>query len=271
MRGKLFLFGALIVGVLAVLSGCQLTTPEIRGVVLDAETKQPVRDAWIRASLDVKTLTGGGDVYSTLSVAPPHLRTDKNGGFVIPARHFGKTPPPLAFGTEPEYFTLGAETMDGRGGLFAANEAEIKSFLKKRKVNITIYIKPEELTEAQSFSGLQALYDYCLFGRAGVEVPPVKGGCDDWELDFAIKKHEFYLERFGDPKTSDERAYYFGISEQLADLCEKKGDLMCAITSLEKNIALIKKTGLLKHKTWQREKSRIESKIKALKAKQEGR
>ena len=84
MRGKLFLFGALIVGVLAVLFGCQLTTPEIRGVVVDAETGKPIQNAWIRAFLEVKTLTGGGDVYTTLSVASPHTRTDKEGKFVIP-------------------------------------------------------------------------------------------------------------------------------------------------------------------------------------------
>ena len=271
MRVKLFLFGALLVGVLAVLSGCQLTTPEIRGVVLDAETRQPVEGAWIRAAIEVKTITGGGDSYSTLAIASPHTRTGKDGRFVIPSRRFGKTPFPFGFGTEIEELYINSETVDDKSGSLIFKSVELKNLEGKRSVEVTVYSKPEESTEGQYFSHLQILYDYCLLGRFGVEVPPVKGGCDDWELDFAIKKHEFYLERFGDPKTSDERAYYFVISEQLADLCEKKGNLMCAITSLEKNMALIKKTGLLKHKTWQREKSRIESKIKALKAKQEGR
>ena len=241
MRGKLFLFGALIVGVLAVLSGCQLTTPEIRGVVLDAETKQPVEGAWMSSTLEVKMKTLQGDVYSYLSVDPPHTRTDKYGRFVIPPRHFAKSP--FVFGTEVESWSINASTIDDKGGGFYID----KKKWGKRSIELTVLVKPwtEGLAnEREYFSYLQSLYDYCLLGRFGVEVPAVKGGCDDWELDFAIKKHEFYLEKYKNPQliknppygTSkwDKIIHFSGIQCQLAYLYKQKKDYEKALETFEK-------------------------------------
>jgi hypothetical protein len=110
---KLFL---LIIAV-SILSGCtSLKTPEIRGVVVDAETKKPVEGAWISSTLSIKTKTIGGDVSSYLSVDPPHTRTDKEGKFVIPAKKFKAPPFPVGFGTKAESFGIGASTIDDKAG-----------------------------------------------------------------------------------------------------------------------------------------------------------
>ena len=69
-----------VLGIIAIcLMGCNIKTPEIRGVVLDEETKKPVEGAWITATLGIKTKTVAGDTYNYLSVDSPHTRTDKDG------------------------------------------------------------------------------------------------------------------------------------------------------------------------------------------------
>src|SRR4030042_4531231 len=97
-------------------AGCNIKTPEIRGVVLDAETKQPVDNAWVTATLGIKTKTVAGDTYSYLSIDPPHTRTDKNGKFVISSKKFNKPSFPVGFGTTIETFGVGANTVDDRSG-----------------------------------------------------------------------------------------------------------------------------------------------------------
>src|SRR4030067_2060209 len=78
----------LSVALLFLVTGCNIQTPEIRGVVLDAETKQPVEGAWVTATLGIKTKTVAGDTHSYLSVEIPHTRSDKNGKFVISSSKF---------------------------------------------------------------------------------------------------------------------------------------------------------------------------------------
>src|SRR3972149_6149269 len=244
--------GMLLIG----LMGCEIKTPEIRGVVLDAETKQPVEGAWVTATLGIKTKTVGGDVHSYLSVETPHTRSDKNGRFIIPSRGFKKPSFPAGFGTDIETFGVGASAVDDRGG-----DINLKNFLGKDKADVTIYVKPEKRTESEYFSHLQALYNYCLTGRFFVEVPAVEGGCDAWELSYAIVKHERYLERF---KEDIEKEVNTVIFDQLAYLYEKKGDFKKAIEVLKKSIALIERRGLLKFEIWQKNKKGIERKINEL-------
>src|SRR3972149_7158489 len=82
------------------LAGCKLDTPEIRGIVLDSETKEPVEGAWVRASIEITTKTVGGDVHSDISLDRPHTRTGKDGRFVIPSKSFQKPSIPIGFGTK---------------------------------------------------------------------------------------------------------------------------------------------------------------------------
>lgn len=222
--------GILLIG----LMGCEIKTPEIRGVVLDEETKQPVEGAWVTATLGIKTKTVGGDVHSYLSVDEPHTRTDKNGRFIIFSKGFKKPSFPVGFGTDIETFGVGASAVDDRGG-----DVDLKNLLGKDKADVTIYVKPEERTESEYFSHLQALYNYCLTGRFFVEVPAVEGGCDAWELDYVIRKHEQYLEKYKNPKMIENPPYgiskwdkihkYSAVLKNLAYLYKKKGDYKKAL------------------------------------------
>jgi hypothetical protein len=212
--------------VLMGLIGCSIRTPEIRGVVLDEETRQPVVEAWITATLGIRTKTVGGDVHKYLSVEIPHTRTDKSGRFTIPSKRFKKPSFPIGFGTDVESFGVGASTVDDRGGSLSLTE-----FLGRGKADVTIYVKPDHTkdTEGEYFTYLQGLYNYCLTGRFYVEVPAVGGGCDEWELKYAIAKHERFLKRLEEPRNSEEKARYSNTLNQLGYLCEKKGDFKKAI------------------------------------------
>lgn len=78
----IFIVGTLMIGLI----GCDLKTPEIRGVVLDAETKQPVEGAWITATLEVYSKTFGGEVHRSLLLGKSW--TDKEGKFLLPSKEF---------------------------------------------------------------------------------------------------------------------------------------------------------------------------------------
>lgn len=262
-HSMIFVLGMTLVGLI----GCSIRTPEIQGLVLDEETKQPVEGAWVRATLDVKSKTIQGDVTSYLSVDSPHTRTDKDGKFLIPSRAFKKPPFPVGFGTEAINFGIGAATVDDRGGRINLKGEKLEEFLGKKKVELTIYSGPVERTEAEYFSHLQSLYKYCLRGRSSVEVPVVEGGCDEWELKYAIAKHERYLERFWE--ILEDRGYTTAL-DQLSYLYEKSGDFEKAIITLRKSITLMQRKGLLKFETWQRNKKEIERQINELQTKRQG-
>ena len=249
----IFVFGLTLVGPI----GCNIKTPEIHGVVLDEDTKQPVEGAWVRATLDLESKTIQGDVTSYLSVDSPHTRTDEHGKFLIPSRTFKKPPFPVGFGTEAISFGIGAATIDDRGGRINLKGEKLGEFIGKKKFELTIYSGPVERTEAEYSSHLQSLYKYCLTGRSSVEVPAVEGGCDEWELNYAIAKHERYLERHKDPKIIlnppygvskfDKIIQYSSAIQQLAGLYEKKGNLGQAVHLLREAEAFDKKHGLSSH------------------------
>jgi len=220
-----FVVGMALVGI----TGCSIKTPEIHGVVLDEETKQPVPEAWISATIGIKSKTVAGDVGQVISLDPSHTRTDKGGRFVIPRKKIKRPPFPVSFGTEVDDIGIGARTVDDKGGGIEFKGEKLKEFLKKNKSELTIFVKPIERSETEYFSHLQSLYRYCRTGRFGVEVPAVEGGCDEWELDYVIEKHERFIKRLGDPSNSEEKAKYSNTLNQLAYLFEKKGDLQEAV------------------------------------------
>ena len=265
---KLIVLVILIFG----LASCNIRTPEIKGVVLDEETKQPVEGAWVHAMLEIKTKTIQGEVNNVLSMDRPHTRTDKNGRFTILPKKFKKPLPPVGFGTEVLAFRIGASTVDDKGGgsryfggdyrkHFGEGDGDLHEILRKDIIELTVYVKPIVRTESEYFSHLQSLYNYCLMGRFSVEAPPAEGGCDEWELDFAIAKHEKYLERHREDIEKDANTAIF---DQLAYLYERKKDYEKAIATLRKSLALIERRGLLKFDVWQRNKASIELKIDKL-------
>jgi hypothetical protein len=219
--------GALLTGLL----GCDIKTPEIRGRVLDAQTKRPVKGAWVRATIEVNTKTVAGDVNSSLSIDKPHTRTDEHGIFLIPSRNFNKPGFPMGFGTHVVNLAIGASTAEDRGGRINIKNEKLADFLEKSEAEVVIYSRPVERTEAEYFSHLQSLYSYCLTGRSSVEVPPVEGGCDEWELDYAIAKYERYLKIYA--KTDQTRSHLSIVFEKLGLLYKRKGDCEKALSNLK--------------------------------------
>jgi hypothetical protein len=209
---------------LLLVAGCSITTPEISGVAIDSETGKPAENAWITAILSLKTLTVQGDTYNHPSVAPPHLRTDKDGRFVIPPAKFNKPTFPIGFGTEAVGFKVWAETIDDKKG-----ETDLTQSLQQKRVEVIVQVKQAKMTDAEYSAYLQSLYRYCTMGRSGVEVPPVKAGCDEWELGYAIKKHERFVARLTDLRDMDQRIRYVGTMKQLAYLYKQKGSFQEAL------------------------------------------
>ncbi len=253
----------LILGIFMIgLTGCDIRTPEIRGVVLDAETKQPVEGAWIRATLQIKTKTIQGNVQSVLRIEPPHTRSDSKGTFAIPSKEI-KTPSfPMGLGTDIDSFTVNASTLDDKSDGFY-----LKEYQGRNKIEVTLNVKPWKQgieNEREYFSYIQSLYKYCFSGRFGVEVPPIEGGCDNWELNFIIAKHERYLDKY---KNIIEEKGYSNVLDQVAELFDRKGEYSKAIDALKMNISLMEKRNLLRFKDWQREKEGIELKIEKLRKK----
>ncbi len=218
-------FISLLVFLIA-LAGCEIKTPEIRGVVLDAETKQPVEGAWVHATLEVKTKTIAGPVQTIIRVEPAHTRSDKDGKFVVPSKSFEKPSAQTGWGTRIENFSINASTLDDkRDGFY------LKHYEGKKSIEVNLYLKTSgnRTNEREYFSYIQSLYTYCLNGRFGIEIPAVEGGCDDWELNFALIKHERYLQKWVGVKKIDEKARYANTLNQLAYLYEGKGDAQKAI------------------------------------------
>lgn len=199
-------------------------TPVINGIVLDAETKKPVENAWVTGNLSLKVATIQGDVHIHPSIAPPHQRTNKEGEFTIPRKSFRQPLPPLGFGMSVEGCRVSAETIDDKQGEISL----IPSFWKWW-TNVTIYVKSTKMTEADYNSYLRSLYDFCLTGRLGIVIPAVEEKCDVWELDYIISKHKNYLKNLGQLDNSDNETYYAGTIQQLGYLYKKRGDYKKAL------------------------------------------
>ena len=199
-------------------------TPVIYGTVLDAETKQPVENAWVTATLSLKVASIQGDIHVHPSLAPPHLRTNKEGKFIIPRKSFRQPLPPIGFGMDVEGCRVSVETIDDKQG-----EIDIVPAFWKLRTEVTVYVKPTNMTEEQYNTYLRSLYDYCTTGRSGVEIPTAREGCDAWELDYAIAKHESFLKRLGQLENSDKQIRYAGTLQHSGYLYKKRGDYKKAL------------------------------------------
>src|SRR3972149_7143623 len=105
----------IVLGILLIgLIGCEIKTPEIKGVVLDAETKQPVEGAWITATLEVSNKTFAGDVHQSLFVGKTW--TDKKGRFAIPSKEFKKPSFSVSFGSKVESLNIAARVTGVKSG-----------------------------------------------------------------------------------------------------------------------------------------------------------
>jgi len=270
-----------------------IETPEIRGVVHDAETKEPVEGAWVHFTIEVHTKTIAGGTTAYLRVEPPHTRTNKKGEFLIPAKKFKTSSFPHSFGTEVGRIGLIADTIDDRQGGIGVNMRDY--FVKNQKdfglggvgvmkwwirdrMNVTLLVKArEDLDDYEEYSAyLQGLYHYCEGGRVFVERPPVEGGCDKWELNFVIVKHARFLEKHKDPTLIENPPYgvskfdkiikYSNVIRQLAYLYKQSGDFKKSLDSFKKAKIFDEKNGLsLSLREYENQISELQKLIKSLK------
>ena len=212
--------GILLIG----LMGCEIKTPEIKGVVLDAETKQPVEGAWVTATLEVSNKTVAGDVHQSLFVGKTW--TDKKGRFVIPSKEFKKPSFPVSFGSKVESLNIAARATGVKSGGTA-----IKSLTDVRGVVINVRYPKDELDYN---SELEFLYMYIETGRVGVAVPSVPESEKKEILNLAIEAYENYLEKYRDTKTAEEIGRHSGKLRTLAYLYKKRGDYIKALGTFKK-------------------------------------
>lgn len=212
--------GILLIG----LMGCEIKTPEIRGVVLDAETKQPVEGAWVTATLEVSNKTVAGDVHQSLFVGKTW--TDKKGRFVIPSKEFKKPSFPVSFGSKVESLNIAARATGVKSG-----GTSIKSLADVREVVINVEYPKDEL---EYNSELEFLYMYIETGRVGVAVPSVPEPERKEILNLTIEAYENYLEKYRDTKTAEEIGRYSGKLRTLAYLYKKRGDYKKALGAFKK-------------------------------------
>ncbi|MCR4288095.1 MAG: hypothetical protein NUW09_08795, partial [Deltaproteobacteria bacterium] len=160
---------------LTFVAGCTIRTPEIRGVVLDAEGNKPVK-AWIIITADISTKTIQGEVSTTLLVGKTW--TDDDGRFVIPSKNL-KIPaflPPLSFGSKFDELAIrahGGFGLEGERYFYrkgtrpslspsakefhaVADIKELQEILKREELNIYV-----ERPQREYFGILQHLYIYC--------------------------------------------------------------------------------------------------------------
>jgi hypothetical protein len=210
------------------ITGCtSLKTPEINGVVVDAETKQPVEGAWVTATLEAVSKTIQGDVHQSLFVGKTW--TDKEGKFVLPPKEYKKPSFLVSFGSKMESLNIAARTVTSKG--YISDGIGIEEFEKEEQ--ISLYLKPPK-DAAYYLSAISGLYDYVLSGRLGVSVPAVPETEVLEVLDMAINAHEKYLEKYQHPKLIENPPYgvskwdniiaYSGALKRLAYLYKKRGN-----------------------------------------------
>jgi tetratricopeptide (TPR) repeat protein len=210
-----------------------------------------VEDAWIFFTLEAhtKNIAGGGTTY--LRVEPPHTRTDEKGRFLMPAQRFKKPLSLYEFGFKADRWGITANTIDDREGgygidlrndfkkglrNFGTKGFDLNDSLLKKKVEMTILIRPrEDINDNEEyFAYLSGLYSYCFSGRSLLEVPPVAGGCDDWEINYIIAKRERFLKRLVEPRTIGNETYYALTLKGLGYLHERKKDYTKALNTFMK-------------------------------------
>lgn len=276
-------------------------TPAIHGVVLDAETKEPVAGAWVYTSAGTYHETIFGWVTENYTLNEPFMRSDENGRFHAPVRRIRKAGPVLTWGSKVTYLVAGARTMDGRSGEVAyyargakhfwKEDGDVKPLLKKRSIELTVYVEGtekryerlyrekgyegkelEERVESEMGSYISGMVG-CTVRRWGFMRTWRESDCEPWQFEFAIAAHKRYLERYKDPKLIEDPPdgisqfdailRYSRIQAGLAALYIKAQDYKRALNMYRQAIEFDKKHGLsLSLNDYERQIKKIEEHLK---------
>lgn len=212
------ILGILLFGLI----GCDIKTPEVRGLVLDAETKKPIEGAWVTATLEVYSKTVGGEVHQSFFVGKTW--TDKEGKFVISPKEITMPSFPLSLRNKSGSLNVAARAISSNG--YISDGVALTKI--KNKTEVQLYLtSPKD--EDHYFSAVQGLFLYISTGRVGVSTPPVPENERKEVFNIAIGLSESYLRTYSKPKTSDERSKYASVLRILGDLYKRKGFYQNAI------------------------------------------
>ncbi len=225
---------------------CTVKTPEIDGIVIDKETKIPVKNAWIMAVVETDTRTFGGDVSIHRLITRPHTQTDGDGRFTIPSHIYYSAPPPLGWGMRKTRLRIDVYAPGMKRGAIDIytykqmgqpvpqdKEAIVNPApsLKARGLSVTIPVGHVSMSFKETKEELGWLAGYCSDGRYRFAWPVLKGGCSSLELDYLIQAYKKFVRDMMqmNSKDSDSLVMLWGGKMRLAYLHKIKGDYKNAL------------------------------------------
>lgn len=202
--------------ILVFISGCTLLkTPEIKGIVLDAETGKPIADARIYAKWQ-RTVSGPGGQTGGKVVRELRLRTKEDGVFGIPSYNL-INPVPYPFGQGGTFYVVVyAHSYKYKSFTFHESENFEKPKYEEFKIEVKegIKIKLEEIKNDETY--------FFQIGKNLLETGE----------DYYLKDMRFFIDKFSNSK------WCATIQNYIAQYYENKEDYSNAIKEYE---ILIKK------------------------------
>lgn len=195
--------------ILILLSGCTfLKTPEIKGVIVDAETGKPIEGVYVRASWDMTTSGPGGKSDSNFKRV--RVKTDKDGRFKIPQYTLINFIP-YPFGQGGSFrilFNLWGYKSKGFS-LYRTDEIKVRTDeLKDASTPGGITVKLEEIKDPKTFIS--------------------ERGYGDKDEAYRRTEDLLYTKKFGDKKWKDVNIQY-----DLAETYYRLGDYKSALKKLD--------------------------------------
>lgn len=206
-----------LIGVIYVVTCTRLKTPEIKGVVLDAETGTPIADARIYAKWERKMRGFGGESSGGIE-KELHLKIKTDGSFLIPAHTlFNLIPSPIGIGGYFYMFVYSIGHKNLEFGFFDRTDFEGPPRPRFQEFEgITrgerLVLKMSKIEDPKSFVKNA--------GEAFRTARPDK--------EFELREDRFFVERFGKQRWSDEDVQY-----EIAEAYYRLGDYRSALRKLD--------------------------------------
>jgi len=237
----------ILIAFLFLMISCVTIIPRIKGVVLDEETKEPVKDGWIWAGVETEYISLQGDISGGFDLVKKvdHKRTNEKGEFVIPLNISWYNPIKWLLRWKILGIAISVYTLDLKEAHLYLKWKELKGKLKK---DIKIYVKPIEklceeywtgshshmVDEQKLMEGVRS--DYFSLARGAADYIGLnERKYDEWELNYAIKINEAFIEKY-EPVENVYSSEWDITLENLGYLYTKKGDYEKAIEYYEKTI-----------------------------------
>jgi tetratricopeptide (TPR) repeat protein len=197
-----------------IIIGCtRLKTPEIKGVVVDAETGKPITDAKIYAKWERKMRGFGGESSGGID-KELHMKTKDDGTFLIPARTLiNFIPSPIGIGGD---FHLFVYSIGYKNLIFDFFD---KEDFERRYQGFENVVEGKEVIFRMS-----RIKDPEPFIKNRREV----SSNIQKDKEFKLKEDQFLVEKFGKQRWNDRNIQY-----ELAEAYYRLGDYKLALRKLD--------------------------------------